>query len=90
MTEVANRIGQRIHKTFAQTKLENRAAFVGYLPAGFPTREAFLTHATTLLEFADLLAQRRLRQMQMRCGASEVALASGFEKVFELVEFHRG
>jgi tryptophan synthase alpha chain len=55
MTEVANRAGLRIHKTFAQTKLENRAAFVGYLPAGFPTREAFLTHATKLLEFADLL-----------------------------------
>ena len=52
---VSNQAGLRIHKTFAQTKLENRAAFVGYLPAGFPTREAFLTHATKLLEFADLL-----------------------------------
>ena len=48
-------IGLRIHKTFAQTKLENRAAFIGYLPAGFPTREMFLTHASKLLEFADIL-----------------------------------
>jgi tryptophan synthase alpha chain len=52
---MTDQAGSRIHKTFAQTKLENRAAFVGYLPAGYPTREAFLTHATKLLEFADLL-----------------------------------
>lgn len=45
----------RIEHAFSHAKSESRAAFVGYLPAGYPTREKFLTAATQLLEYADLL-----------------------------------
>jgi tryptophan synthase alpha chain len=45
----------RIQTAFDRAKSESRAAFVGYLPAGYPTRTDFLTHATKLLEFADIL-----------------------------------
>jgi tryptophan synthase alpha chain len=45
----------RIEHAFSHAQSESRAAFVGYLPAGYPTRERFLTAATQLLEYADLL-----------------------------------
>ncbi len=45
----------RISDAFAKAEQENRAAFIPYLTAGFPNREAFLEHAGTLLERADLL-----------------------------------
>lgn len=40
-------------------------------------------------EFAHLLAERGLREMQAGGGAGEIPLARGFEEVFELVKFHR-
>lgn len=46
---------ERIDRAFAAAAREDRAAFVAYLPAGFPTRERFLAAARTLLEHADLL-----------------------------------
>jgi tryptophan synthase alpha chain len=45
----------RIQDAFDHAKSENRAAFIGYLSAGYPTRESFLEHAKVLLESADLL-----------------------------------
>ncbi len=45
----------RIQEAFDHAKFENRAAFIGYLPAGYPTRDSFLEHAKVLLESADLL-----------------------------------
>lgn len=45
----------RIHGAFRGAKSQNRAAFVGYMTAGYPSRTAFLEHTTTLLEFADML-----------------------------------
>ena len=45
----------RITTAFATAKAENRAAFIPYLTAGFPTKESFLSHATTLLEHGDIL-----------------------------------
>lgn len=45
----------RIDTAFQQARAENRAAFVPYLTAGFPTRDAFLQHARTVLAHADLL-----------------------------------
>jgi tryptophan synthase alpha chain len=45
----------RIETAFSNAKSESRAAFIGYLPAGFPTLETFHTTATTILEYADAL-----------------------------------
>ena len=45
----------RVGDAFAAARAEDRAAFVGYLPAGFPDRDAFLRHARTLLEHVDVL-----------------------------------
>jgi tryptophan synthase alpha chain len=45
----------RIHRAFSSANEQGRAAFVGYLPAGYPSQTGFLEHATTLLEFADVL-----------------------------------
>lgn len=45
----------RIQTAFDTAASQARAAFIGYLPAGYPTTQDFLTHATTLLEYADLL-----------------------------------
>ncbi|MBB6096742.1 tryptophan synthase alpha chain [Deinobacterium chartae] len=45
----------RISDAFAAAAGEGRAAFIAYLPAGYPTRERFLEEATRLLEYADLL-----------------------------------
>ena len=46
---------ERIQQAFNTAASQSRAAFIGYLPAGYPTQTAFLEHATTLLEYADLL-----------------------------------
>jgi tryptophan synthase alpha chain len=46
---------ERIHRAFRGANEQGRAAFVGYLPAGYPSQTGFLEHATTLLEFADVL-----------------------------------
>ena len=45
----------RIETAFARAAAEERAAFVPYLTAGFPSRDAFLTHARTLLAYGDVL-----------------------------------
>lgn len=45
----------RIQEAFNTAAAEGRAAFVGYLPAGFPTHDAFEQHAQTLLKHIDLL-----------------------------------
>lgn len=45
----------RIDDTFARARAEGRAAFVAYLPAGFPDEARFLEAATRVLEHADVL-----------------------------------
>jgi tryptophan synthase alpha chain len=45
----------RIAKAFRAAKAENRAAFIPYLTAGFPSEREFLKAARELLEVADLL-----------------------------------
>lgn len=45
----------RIKQAFDKAKEENRAAFVPYLTAGFPTEDSFVEQALDLLEVADLL-----------------------------------
>ncbi len=45
----------RIETAFSNAKSESRAAFIAYLPAGFPTLETFQDTANTILEYADAL-----------------------------------
>ena len=45
----------RIETAFQTAKEQNRAAFIPYLTAGFPDETAFVTHALTLLDVADVL-----------------------------------
>ncbi len=45
----------RIQSAFDQAKQGGRAAFIGYLPAGYPSNAEYLQHAKTLLEHVDLL-----------------------------------
>ena len=45
----------RIARAFAQARSEDRAAFVPYLTAGFPSDDEFLSAARDLLAVADLL-----------------------------------
>lgn len=45
----------RLEHAFRTARADGRAAFVPYLTGGFPDSEAFLGHARTLLEFADVL-----------------------------------
>lgn len=45
----------RIDAAFDAARRDDRAAFVGYLTAGYPDRDAFLRHARTLLEYVDVL-----------------------------------
>ncbi|WP_297006619.1 tryptophan synthase subunit alpha, partial [uncultured Corynebacterium sp.] len=40
---------------FLSARAEGRAAFVGYLPAGYPTVDAALDNLTTLARYADLI-----------------------------------
>lgn len=72
----------RIQDAFDKAKSENRAAFIGYLPAGYPTQASFLEHAKVLLESADLLEIGLPYSDPLGDGptiqkASEVALAGG-------------
>jgi tryptophan synthase alpha chain len=46
---------RRIADAFRHAGAENRAAFIAYLPAGFPDEATFLDAATRVLEHADLL-----------------------------------
>src|ERR1044072_6997443 len=39
-----------LQTVFATAKAENRAALVGYLPAGFPSKEGAITAAAALVE----------------------------------------
>lgn len=45
----------RIQNAFDQAKKEGRAAFIPYLPAGYPSKEQFVKDALELLEHADLM-----------------------------------
>lgn len=45
----------RVADAFATAAAEHRAAFIPYLTGGYPDPDAFLTHARTLLSFADVL-----------------------------------
>ena len=72
----------RIQAAFDTAASQSRAAFIGYLPAGYPTQAAFLEHATTLLEYADLLEIGMPYSDPLGDGpviqkAGEVALAGG-------------
>lgn len=46
---------QRLAAVFNDAKSEGRAAFVGYLPAGYPTLEQSLDNVRTLAQHADLI-----------------------------------
>ncbi len=80
----------RIQDAFDKAKFENRAAFIGYLPAGYPDQTSFLEHAKVLLESADLLEIGLPYSDPLGDGptiqrASEVALLGGMtvEGTFE-------
>ncbi|MFN3265407.1 MAG: tryptophan synthase subunit alpha [Deinococcales bacterium] len=45
----------RVQAAFSGAAARSRAAFIGYLPAGFPTSDGFHTAADTILEYADAL-----------------------------------
>ena len=45
----------RISRAFTIAKEENRAAFIPYLTAGYPSQEGFLEHAKTLINHGDIL-----------------------------------
>lgn len=45
----------RVAASFARARGEGRAAFVGYLTAGYPDDDAFIEAAMTVLEHADIL-----------------------------------
>jgi tryptophan synthase alpha chain len=72
----------RIRRAFQHANQQGRAAFIGYLPAGFPSRTGFVTHALEILEFADALEVGLPYSDPLGDGptiqkASEVALAGG-------------
>ncbi len=45
----------RISRAFTTARNANRAAFIPYLTAGYPSRESFLAHAKTLINHGDIL-----------------------------------
>jgi tryptophan synthase alpha chain len=72
----------RLAAAFQAARDENRAAFIAYLPAGYPDRDGFLRHARRLLEYADALEIGLPYSDPLGDGptiqkASEVALAKG-------------
>jgi tryptophan synthase alpha chain len=82
----------RIASAFETAASENRAAFIPFLTAGFPTPERFLKHASDLLEFADILEVGLPFSDPLGDGptiqkASEVALGQGVttESTFQLI-----
>lgn len=83
----------RIAGAFETARAEDRAAFVGYLTAGFPDRAAFLEHARTLLEHVDVLEVGLPYSDPLGDGptiqrASEAALLGGVTPgtTFEMIE----
>ncbi|HEX2863923.1 MAG TPA: tryptophan synthase subunit alpha [Deinococcales bacterium] len=71
-----------VRAAFEAAKRENRAAFIGYLPAGFPTRGGFLEGAAALLKHADMMEVGLPYSDPLGDGpviqrAAEVALAGG-------------
>ncbi len=82
----------RISSAFAKAKADNRAAFIPYLTAGFPSEEAFLTEALALLDVADILEVGLPYSDPLGDGptiqkSSEKVLAQGMTnaKTFELI-----
>ncbi|MEZ4630424.1 MAG: tryptophan synthase subunit alpha [Deinococcales bacterium] len=82
----------RITQAFTKAKAENRAAFIPYLTAGFPDKEAFLDYADTLLRHADILEVGLPYSDPLGDGptiqrSSEQALAQGVKvkDVFEMI-----
>jgi tryptophan synthase alpha chain len=68
---------------FTSAKAEGRAAFVGYLPAGYPTVAGSVDNVTTLARYADLVEVGIPFSDPMMDGptiqeAADVALAAGF------------
>ncbi|THF88348.1 tryptophan synthase subunit alpha [Deinococcus sp. KSM4-11] len=55
MTALQSRGVARLHAAFARAAAENRAAFIPFMTAGYPTAEAFPAVADALLEHADLM-----------------------------------
>lgn len=83
----------RISGAFSNAAEQNRAAFVAFLTAGYPSEEGFFTAALEVLEHADLLEIGVPYSDPLGDGptiqrAGEVALAGGMSmrRVLELVE----
>ena len=55
MTATLTRGAERLHAAFARAKAGNRAAFIPFMTAGYPTAEGFPAVADALLAHADLL-----------------------------------
>lgn len=73
----------RLAQVFLDAKAEGRAAFVGYLPAGFPTLEESKQRLRTLAQHADLIEVGIPFTDPMMDGptiqhAADIALANGF------------
>lgn len=73
----------RLARVFSDAKAEGRAAFVGYLPAGFPTLEESKKHMAVLARHADLIEVGIPFTDPMMDGptiqaAADVALGNGF------------
>lgn len=83
----------RLAKVFEDAKAEGRAAFVGYLPAGFPTLDESKQHMATLAQHADLIEVGIPFTDPMMDGptiqhAADVALGNGF-RVKDTIEVVR-
>lgn len=73
----------RLAKIFTDARAEGRAAFVGYLPAGYPTVEESFSLMKTLAEHADLIEVGIPFTDPMMDGptiqkAADIALGNGF------------
>lgn len=55
MTQPGTRTSSRVEAAFDAARAEGRAAFVAFLTAGFPDRDAFLSAADAVLRHADML-----------------------------------
>ncbi|MBC2680862.1 tryptophan synthase subunit alpha [Corynebacterium anserum] len=82
----------RLAQVFHAAKAEGRSAFVGYLPAGFPTLEESKQHVATLAQYADLIEVGIPFTDPMMDGptiqhAADVALENGFrvKNTFDVV-----